>query len=225
MSLLHCFVVIREMEIGGATFSSLYNLNPNVTIIAWGLDSYTTCHFHKYGWHNNTLQTSSRAMSHNTSSMNGLMLYGRWHCWLTRRSRPWWSHPMVYSCGCVVVSKPNCFMTFVAMSFFFLPLLTMNYSGKPFTHISEWKRCSNSSGSSSSSFWIFVVEMMAMGSVEIICILCHSPCLFLTQSRNMHLILRPLARPLVIAWPNTRFFCGWSSYRTHTTFLCASLDL
>ena len=76
---------------------------------------------------------------------------------------------MVYGCGCVVVGKPNCFMTSTEMRFFWLPLLTMNYNGEPFTHILEWKICFASSGSSGSSLWIFMVEMVALGSASIIC--------------------------------------------------------
>jgi hypothetical protein len=76
---------------------------------------------------------------------------------------------MVYVCGCAVVGKPNCFMTSTEMRFFWLPLSTMNCNGEPFTHILEWKRRSASSGSSGSSFWIFVVATMALGSASIIC--------------------------------------------------------
>ena len=108
-------------------------------------------------------------MSHNTSSMKGLMLYGRRHYQLTRRSHPWCSHPMVYGCGCAVVGKPNRFTTSAEMRFFWLPLSIMNYSGEPFTHIWEWKRCSSSSRSSGSSFWIFVMARVALGSALIIC--------------------------------------------------------
>jgi hypothetical protein len=54
------------------------------------------------------------------------------------------------------------------MRFFWLPLSIMNYNGEPFTHILEWKRHSASSGSSGSSFWIFVVVTMALGSTSII---------------------------------------------------------
>jgi hypothetical protein len=76
---------------------------------------------------------------------------------------------MVYGCGCVVVGKPNRFTTSTEMRFFWLPLSTMNCNGEPFTHILEWKRRSASSGSSGSSFWIFVVATMALGSASIIC--------------------------------------------------------
>jgi hypothetical protein len=76
---------------------------------------------------------------------------------------------MVYGCGCAVVGKPNCFMTSTEMRFFWLPLSTMNCNGEQFTHILEWKRRSTSSGYSGSSFWIFVVETMALGSTSIIC--------------------------------------------------------
>ena len=148
MRLLHCFAVTKEMAVGGATSGILYSLFPNVTITTWGRDSYTTCRFHKYGCLNNTSQTSRGAMSHNTSSVKGLMLYGRWHCWLTRRSGPWWSHPMVYGCGCSMVGRPNCFMTSTEMRFFWLLLSTINCSREPFTHMLEWKRRSSSSRSS-----------------------------------------------------------------------------
>jgi len=135
MSLLHYFTVTREMVASGTTFGILCNLFPNVTITMWGLDSYIACRFHKYGWPNNTSQTSMGAMSHNTSSVKGLMLFRRWHCWLMCRSCPWWSHLMVYDCGCVVVGKPSHFITSVAMRFFWILLSTMKCSGEPFTHI------------------------------------------------------------------------------------------
>jgi len=67
----------------------LYNLFPIVTITTRGIDSYTTCRFHKYGWPNSTSQISRGSMSHNTKSVKGLMLYGRQHCWLMRTARPW----------------------------------------------------------------------------------------------------------------------------------------
>jgi hypothetical protein len=114
-------------------------------------------------------------MSHNTSSIKGLMLYRRRHCWLMWRSRPWCNHPMVYGCGCVVVINPSYFMNSTKMRFFWLSLLTMNYNGEPFTHILEWKRRYASSGYSGSSFWIFVVATMALGSASIIYFLLSFP--------------------------------------------------
>ena len=75
---------------------------------------------------------------------------------------------MVYGHRCAVVDKPNHFMTSTEMRFFWLPLSTMNYSGEPFTHIWEWKRRSSSYESSGSSFWIFMVAMVALGSASII---------------------------------------------------------
>jgi hypothetical protein len=74
MSLLHCFAVTKEMVVGGAISGILYILLPKVIITTRGLDSYTTCRFHKYGWPNNTSETSRGSMSHNTSSVKGLML-------------------------------------------------------------------------------------------------------------------------------------------------------
>lgn len=84
------------------------------------------------------------------------------------RSRPWWSHLMVYGYGCVLVFRPNRFMKSTEMRLFWLPMLTMNYSGEPFTHICEWKRRSPSSGSSGTIFWILVVAMMALSSTSMI---------------------------------------------------------
>jgi hypothetical protein len=46
----------------------------------------------------------------------------------------------------------------------------MKCSGVPFTHISEWKRCSPSSGLSSSLGSSLVVATMALGSVSMICL-------------------------------------------------------
>jgi hypothetical protein len=63
------------------------------------------------------------------------------------------------------------------MSFFWLPLSTMNCNGEPFTHILEWKRNFASSGSFGSSFWIFVVAMMVLGSASIIYFLLSFPLL------------------------------------------------
>ena len=131
MNLLHCFVVSEEMVVGSATFGILYNFFPNVTIKTQDLDSYTTCRFQKYVWPNNTSQTSRGEMSHNTSSIKGLMLYRRWHSWLTQISHPLWSYLMVYGCGCVVVGKPSRFMTFDEMRFFRLPLSAWTIAGDP----------------------------------------------------------------------------------------------
>ena len=49
MSLLHCFVVTKEIVAGGGTSGILYNLFPNIIITARGQDSYTACRFHNYG--------------------------------------------------------------------------------------------------------------------------------------------------------------------------------
>jgi hypothetical protein len=56
-------------------------------------------------------------------------------------------------------------MTSIDIMFFCLPLSTMKWSGVPFTHICEWKRCSPSSGSSSSTL---MVEMVILGSKTMI---------------------------------------------------------
>ena len=72
MSLLHCFAVTKEIAIGSGTSGILYKLFPNVIITSRGWDSYTACHFHKYGWPNNTSQTSRWSISHNTSLVKGL---------------------------------------------------------------------------------------------------------------------------------------------------------
>ena len=149
--LLYCFAVLKEMVEGGTTFGILYNLFPKVIIKQLGLDSYTTCRFYKYGWPNNTSATSRGATSHNTSSVNGLMLYGRRHCWRMQISLHQWSHPMVYGCRCAMVGRLSYFATSAEMRFFWLPLSKRNCNGEPFTHILAWKRCSPSSGSSGSS--------------------------------------------------------------------------
>ena len=73
MSLLPFFAVIKEVVVGGATSGILYNELSKEIMTARGLDSYTTCRLHKYGWPNNTSQTSKGVTSHNTSFMKGLM--------------------------------------------------------------------------------------------------------------------------------------------------------
>lgn len=164
------------MAVGDATSGILYSLFPKVTITAWGLDSYTACRFHKYGCPNNTSQASKGAMSHNTSSMKGLMLYGRRHCWLTRRSRPWWCHRW-----CTVV---DVFRSVSPATSWPLPKW-----GSFGSHCRQWTVAGNPlptsgtgrgtpppldlqvppSRSSGSSFWIFVMAMVALGSALIIC--------------------------------------------------------
>ena len=67
----YCFVIVKEIAGGGTTSGILYKLFPKVIITARGLDSYTTCHLHKYGWPNNTSAMSRGATSQNTSSANG----------------------------------------------------------------------------------------------------------------------------------------------------------
>ena len=74
MSLLPFLAVIRDVAVGGAISGILYNELLKEIMTARGLDSYTACRLHKYGWPNNTSQTSSGATSHNTSSVKGLML-------------------------------------------------------------------------------------------------------------------------------------------------------
>ena len=74
MSLLPFLVVIKDVAVGGATSGILYNELFKETMTVRGLDSYTACRLHKYGWTNNTSQTSRGVTSHNTSSVNGLML-------------------------------------------------------------------------------------------------------------------------------------------------------
>jgi len=66
--------VIKEVAVGGATSGILYNELSKEIMTARGLDSYTTCRLHKYGWPNSTSQTSRGVTSHNTSSVKGLML-------------------------------------------------------------------------------------------------------------------------------------------------------
>jgi hypothetical protein len=74
MTLLHCLANIKEIEVGNTTFGILYNCLPKVIITFQGLDSYRACHFHKYGWPKITSQTSRGQISHNTSSLKGLMV-------------------------------------------------------------------------------------------------------------------------------------------------------
>jgi hypothetical protein len=49
MTLLHFLVDIKEIEVCDTTSGILYNCLPKVMITLRGLDSYTTCCFHKYG--------------------------------------------------------------------------------------------------------------------------------------------------------------------------------
>ena len=98
------------------------------------------------------------------------MMYDSQHCWLTQRSLPWRSHPMVYGCGCSVFGNHSRLMTYVEMRLFWMSLSMMKCSGVPFTHIYEWKRHSPSSGSSGSPCWSLMVEMVALGSMSMICL-------------------------------------------------------
>ena len=99
------------------------------------------------------------------------MPYDNRHCWLTWRSHPYRSPPMLYGCGCGVVDDPNCLMTSAKMSFFWISLSTIKCSRVPFTHICEWKMHSPSSGYVGSFGWIVVVVTVAMGSASMICLL------------------------------------------------------
>jgi hypothetical protein len=73
MTLLHFLAEIKEITVGDATSGILYNCLPKVVITLRGLESYITCHFQKYGCPKITSQTSNREISHNTSSLKGLM--------------------------------------------------------------------------------------------------------------------------------------------------------
>ena len=74
MSLLPFLAMIKEVAVGGATSGILYNELHKEIMTSRGLESYTTCHLHKYGWPNNTSQTSKGVTSHNTSFVKGFML-------------------------------------------------------------------------------------------------------------------------------------------------------
>ena len=54
MSLLPFLVVIKEVAVGGATSGILYNELSKEIMTARGLDSYTACRLHKYGWLQNS---------------------------------------------------------------------------------------------------------------------------------------------------------------------------
>jgi hypothetical protein len=73
MNLLHLLVEIKEIAIGGATSGILYNCIPKAIITLQGLDPYTTCFFHKYGFPKRTSQNSRGEISHNTLSLKGFM--------------------------------------------------------------------------------------------------------------------------------------------------------
>jgi hypothetical protein len=94
----------------------------------------------------------------------------------------------------------------------------MKWSGVPFTHICEWKRCSPSSGSSSSSGWTFVVAMVTLGSASMI----HFPLSGLNQSLSQHLTLRLSSQPTMIVWSDIHQCCAKGFCGTHTTFQCPS---
>ena len=120
---------------------------PIVTKTLRGRDSYIAWCFHIYGWPKRTSQKSIRETSHNTSSLKGWIPYDNRHGWLTKRSCPWRSHPMLYGCGCGVFDNPNYLMKSSEMRLFWLSLSTIKCSGVPFTHICEWKK-------TPSFFWI-----------------------------------------------------------------------
>lgn len=62
MILLPFLAEIKQVGVGGVTSGILYNLLHKEIIIVRGLESYTTCHFHKYGWPNNTSQILRRVL-------------------------------------------------------------------------------------------------------------------------------------------------------------------
>jgi len=74
MFLLKFLIVVKELVVGGATSDILYNILPKEIMIERGLNSYIIWCIHKYGYPNNTSQTSSGATSHDTSCVKGFML-------------------------------------------------------------------------------------------------------------------------------------------------------
>jgi hypothetical protein len=73
MTLLYCLAEIKEIAVGSDSSGILYNCLPKVIITLQGLDSYTTCRFHKYGCPKRTSQTSRGEISNNTTYLKGLM--------------------------------------------------------------------------------------------------------------------------------------------------------
>ena len=135
-----------------------------------GRDSYIAWRFHIYGCPKRTSQTSSGATSQSTSSLKGLMPYGRMNFLVMHISHPWLSEPMLYDYGCHFVERSNLLMTSVEFRFVYMSLLTTKCRGIPFTQIYEWKRCSSAYDSSGSSIWIYVVAIVAVGSASMICL-------------------------------------------------------
>ena len=133
-----------------------------------GHDSYTSWCFYISGCPKRTSQNSSGATSHNTSSLKGLMPYGRRHCSLMQIHRPWLSQSMLYGYRCGVVKSSNLLTTYVDSRLFWLSLSTTKCKGIPFTHNYEWKRRSSAFDSSGSSIWICAIATVTMGSASMI---------------------------------------------------------
>jgi hypothetical protein len=129
---------------------------------------------------------------------------------------------MVYDCGCDIFGRARHLMTSTEMRFFWLPLSMMKCIGVPFTHISEWKRCSPSSGLSGSPGWSLVVETMALGSNSMIILpLSGSGS---TQSHILHLIQRLSLWPPMTALSGSQHCYAKGSYGSHTTSRYLSLS-
>jgi hypothetical protein len=136
---------------------------------------------------------------------------------------------MVYGCGCVVVGKLQSLNDLAKMRFFWLPLSMMNCNGEPFTHICEWKRCSPSSGSSGSSFWILVVANGGSGfCINDILSLVIPLVRVLAQNSEHASISEAFSSATSACLADIHLCCEWSSYGTHTTFhvlLCLPMVL
>ena len=98
--------------------------------------------------------------------------------------------------------------------FFWKPLLTMKCSRLSCTHSCEWKRRSPSFGSSDSSGWISVVDMVALGSASMICL----PLYFSASVSKSEYASKILSRPTMIVLSDIHQYCSRGFFGTHTTF-------
>ena len=77
---------------------------------------------------------------------------------------------MLFGCECGFVDSPNYLTALAEMRLLWISLSTNKYNCVPFTHISEWKRRSSSSGSTDSSHWIVLFTTVAVGSTSMMCL-------------------------------------------------------
>lgn len=132
---MHFFIEIKEIVVGSATSSILYNLFSKEIMIVPGLESYETWHFHKHGSPNNTSKLQDE--QHHTISHP----WGSW-CYMEENTFGW--------CGDITLGEATRWCTVMGVVWMLGPTASWPLSkwSSPGFHYRQWTAVDNPSPTS-----------------------------------------------------------------------------